>query len=215
MTEIKICGLVSEADALVVNECAPEYAGMVLFYEKSRRNVSSAQAEKIIALLDKKIKKTAVVVSPDIKQIEKIETAGFDYIQVHGNLDDEILERTKVPVIRALNIPEDGISGDILKELDKMLGNDKIYGVLFDAGTPGSGKTFRWQLIKELGENIRKAGKKFFLAGGLNSLNVAAAVSEVFPDVVDVSSGVENASGPGKDFKKVDDFIRRVRNMRA
>ena len=28
-------------------------------------------------------------------------------------------------------------------EIEKLIENDKIYGILFDAGVPGSGKTFR------------------------------------------------------------------------
>lgn len=212
MTEIKICGLVSETDAAAVNECLPEYAGMVMFYEKSKRNISVEQAKKIIGLLDKKIKKTAVVVSTDISRTEKIEEAGFDYIQVHGKLSDEVLESVKIPVIRAVNIGEQGFCGDQSEELDKALKNDKIYGVLFDAGTPGSGKTFSWQIIKEQAERIKKAGKIFFLAGGLNPENVAEAVREVCPDAVDVSSGVENESGFGKDLKKIEEFIRKARS---
>ena len=43
-----------------------------------------------------------------------------------------------------------------------------------------------------------------FLAGGLNSLNVAAAVKCAMPDVVDISTGVEydDILIKGKDEKK-------------
>lgn len=52
-----------------------------------------------------------------------------------------------------------------------------------------------------------------FLAGGLNSLNVAAAVKCAMPDVVDISTGVEydDILIKGKDEKKVKEFILNAR----
>lgn len=53
---------------------------MVLFFEKSKRNITIDNAKEIMKTLDDKIKTVAVVVSPTIDQIEEIENAGFDYI---------------------------------------------------------------------------------------------------------------------------------------
>ena len=54
---------------------------MVLFFEKSKRNITIDNAKEIMKTLDDKIKTVAVVVSPTIDQIEEIENADFDYIQ--------------------------------------------------------------------------------------------------------------------------------------
>jgi phosphoribosylanthranilate isomerase len=50
----------------------------------------------------------------------------------------------------------------------------------------------------------------FFLAGGMNSENIAAAVSLVRPNGIDVSSGVESEPGI-KDHAKIEKLFERVR----
>ena len=98
---------------------------------------------------------------------------------------------------------------DIKKSVSEAAHKDKIVGILLDAGIPGSGKTFDWNGVKEL--ELKE--KKLFLAGGLNSLNVAAAVKCAMPDVVDISTGVEydDILIKGKDEKKVKEFILNAR----
>ena len=68
---------------------------------------------------------------------------------------------------------------------------------------------FDWNSVKEL--ELKE--KKLFLAGGLNSDNIAAAVKCVMPDVVDVSSGVEydDVLIKGKDENKIRQFINNAR----
>lgn len=215
MTGIKICGIKYDEDIGIINELKPDYAGMVLFFEKSKRNIAIDRAAEMIKKLDKNIQKTAVVVSPDINQIKAITDVGFDYIQIHKDMPDDILEKITIPVIRAVNMPDE-INGaetesNFNDEIEKLIKNDKIYGILFDAGVPGSGKTFRWHRINGIKEKIKYSGKKFFLAGGLNPDNVKEAVLQVNPDVVDVSSGVEKDTGVGKDREKTEKFIKNIR----
>lgn len=77
MTEIKICGIKYDEDIGIINELKPDYAGMVLFFEKSKRNIAIDRAAEMIKKLDKNIQKTAVVVSPDINQIKAITDVGL------------------------------------------------------------------------------------------------------------------------------------------
>ena len=91
-----------------------------------------------------------------------------------------------------------------IKEIKK----EKIKGILFDAGKPGSGKTFDWNVI----ENVPVGDKILFLAGGLNEYNVKDALEKIGPDVVDVSSGVEaDGDTTGKDLVKIKRFADSVR----
>ena len=62
-----------------------------------------------------------------------------------------------------------------------------VAGYVFDAGEPGSGKTFDWNSLTD----IDRDGRLFVLAGGLTPDNVRRAIEQVHPDVVDVSSGIE------------------------
>ena len=61
---IKICGLTSKKEAEFLNTMDADFAGMVLFFEKSKRNISLDTAKCIISTLRADIKKVAVVVSP-------------------------------------------------------------------------------------------------------------------------------------------------------
>ena len=113
-------------------------------------------------------------------------------------LDKNVLS---VEVIRAFNVSD-------LEKFDEYRMNQNIVGYVFDAHEPGSGKTFDWTML----ENLPRDDKLFMLAGGLNPETVAKAVKAVKPDGVDVSSGVENSNGDGKDFEKVKKFIISARS---
>jgi len=78
--KIKICGLTTPKEAEYLNTNHVDFAGMVLFYPKSKRNISLEQAKAIQQALNPEIQTVAVVVSPTIKQVQQIEAAGFDYL---------------------------------------------------------------------------------------------------------------------------------------
>ena len=200
MTGIKICGLVSEKDARLVNELDIDYAGVVMFFPESRRNTSAETAKKITAAIRDGIKSVAVVVSPTAEQIRIIESCGFDIIQIHGSADEEIYKTVSLPVFKAFNVKD-------IDTISSYREYDKIIGYVFDAARPGSGKPFDWSLIKSLPTDNRLV----ILAGGLNPDNVAEAIEYLHPDVVDVSSGVENDNGIGKAPDKSRRFVEAVR----
>lgn len=203
MTKVKICGLKNPDDIKCVNTLSPDFAGFVMFFEKSHRNISVQTAQELLVLLDKNIKSVAVTVSPTEEQLEQIYNLGFDYVQIHGNITDEVLKNSKTPIIRAINV-----SGtDSLTDLDNY---KNVKGILFDSAVPGSGQGFDWSMLKKL----PKTDKMLFLAGGLTADNVAAAICQVHPYAVDVSSGVELSDKSGKDFELVRTFIENARNSK-
>ena len=203
MTKVKICGLKNQTDIKCINTLSPDFAGFVMFFEKSHRNISAQTAQELLALLDKNIKSVAVTVSPTEEQLEQVYNLGFDYVQIHGNITDEVLKNSKTPIIRAINV-----SGtDSLTDLDNY---KNVKGILFDSAVPGSGQGFDWTLLKKL----PKTDKMLFLAGGLTADNVAAAICQVHPYAVDVSSGVEVSDKSGKDFELVRAFIENARNYK-
>lgn len=196
---VKVCGLTDTVEADYLNKNKVDFAGFVLFFPKSKRNISIEKAEQIMAELDENIKKVAVIVSPDESEIQQINGSGFDYVQIHGEIKDRLLEQISKPVFKAFNIKD-------IKNIHKYQNNAKIVGYVFDAAVPGSGKVFDWSILND----IKRDAKTFILAGGLNDSNVREALKLVNPDVVDVSSGVEYDSGSGKDPEKIKQFIRQL-----
>lgn len=200
--KVKICGLTDAKEAQYLIDNKADFAGMVLFYEKSKRNITVEKANEIIKALKPSVKAVAVTVSPTQEQVKEIEKAGFDYIQIHGIVSDELIDLCKLPVLKAFNV-------DDLPYYDHYLSLHNIKGFVFDAGVPGSGKTFDWNMLKSL---KRDAERFYFLAGGVNASNVVNAIASVKPDGVDVSSGVEYVDKLGKDPEKITEFVRLAKS---
>ena len=194
--KVKICGLTSVEEARYVTEYDADHAGFVMFFEKSKRNVTPEKAAEIIKSLGQNVSAVAVMVSPSVEEIKIAQKTGVSYLQIHGELTEEMVEASELPIFKAFNVTD-------LDKYEYYCGFDKIIGFVMDAGEYGSGKTFDWNLIKGLERN----GKLFILAGGLNPDNVSYAIKCVNPDGVDVSSGVEYSDRPGKNPELIRLFI--------
>ncbi len=210
--KIKICGITNEKEADYLNDNMVDFAGFV-FYEKSKRNITIDKARLIMNRLDSNIKKVAVMVSPTLEEVIDKEDDGFDVIQIHGEIDEAILDRTRKKVWCAINLSDEEYD-DKMRWLMGLKPNQyrKITGIVIDSKNFGSGEAFDWQQnIDKLESKVFK-DKTFILAGGLNSDNVADAISILHPDIVDVSSGVEaSVDKVGKEKRLIDDFVLAVK----
>lgn len=199
---IKICGITSEEEIGYIAKAGINYAGFVLFFQKSKRNLSLERAEKLIAKLPADIASVAVTVSPTKEQVEAVVDAGFSAIQIHGKVEDQIITSCQIPVLKAFNVSD----MDAFSHYEQM---DEVVGFVMDAAVPGSGKTFDWDLLQKL----PSTEKQVLLAGGLNPDNVGEALAACTGkiDGVDTSSGVERADGNGKSKERIEAFVRAVR----
>ncbi|MBQ8489149.1 MAG: tryptophan synthase subunit beta [Pseudobutyrivibrio sp.] len=197
MTNIKLCGLTREEDIKNANELKPEYIGFV-FYDKSRRNVSKAQAKKLKSLLNPEIKAVGVFVDAPTSTVEELYTENIiDVAQLHGHEDEDYIKElmdNNIPVIKTFNAnsPEELIKAE--KSAADM--------IMIDAGS-GDGVP-----IKDL-KLLTYLDRPFILAGGLNKENVADAIEITKPYAVDVSTGIETDSH--KDKNKMKQFVEAVR----
>jgi phosphoribosylanthranilate isomerase len=87
--------------------------------------------------------------------------------------------------------------------IKKHLAIDQADFFLFDNGAGGTGQAFDWRLLTSL-----SITKPYFLAGGVNADNIAAALA-LSPFAIDVSSGAE--TGQVKDREKMLDLVAKVR----
>lgn len=208
--KIKICGITRTSEAEYLNDCKVDYAGFV-FYEKSRRHVTVEQAREIMKALHPDIRRVAVTVSPELCRIEELNRAGFDLLQVHGTLSEEMLQATSLPVWYAVNVADTKELMQATEQIARLPAalQQKIIGIVVDGAQYGGGKTFDWNV--DLRQQAQKllGNRSFILAGGLNASNVQKGIQIFAPDIVDVSSGVEGNSG--KDRALIQEFVGKVR----
>ena len=200
MTKIKICGLSRLQDIEAVNQALPDYIGFV--FAKSRRQVDAETAKVLKAALSPEIKAVGVFVNNSVDEIVALAGNGtIDLIQLHGDEDEKMIAELKkavqLPIIKAMRVRD---ASDIKK-------TDADYRLFdtFDASQyGGSGACFNWELIAAVKED-------FFLAGGLKSDNIEAAINRVNPFGVDISSGVE--TNGKKDRHKIIQIVEKIRRM--
>ena len=213
MVKLKICGMRRAEDIEMANSYKPDYIGFV--FAESPRKVSYEQAKELSDLLSEDIVPVGVFVNEHMKLIVDLFKDGIiEMAQLHGdedekyirNLKDKSIEETgkQIPVINAIEI-KDGADYD--DELLKWRDSASDYFIL-DSGK-GSGKTFDWSLIDKESEFFKNS---IFLAGGLNSENLALAIEEFNPFAVDLSSSVETDGF--KDEEKIKEIIEIMENYR-
>lgn len=203
---VKICGLreAEHVDAAVV--AGADLTGFV-FFERSPRNVSIAEAAALTARVPTGIRKVALVVDAADALLQAIVAgAGIDTLQLHGSETPartrEIRDTFGLGVIKALPVA----TAEDLAAAEAYVGAADMF--LFDAKPPkdadrpgGNAHTFDWSLLA--GQDMPLP---WLLAGGLTPDNVAAALRITGAPLVDVSSGVEDAPGR-KSSDKIRAFI--------
>jgi phosphoribosylanthranilate isomerase len=210
--EIKFCGITRVQDALAALDLGvalrPSMLG-VNFYEKSPRCISLQQAREIARAVAGRARLVGVFVNMNIEDVLHIACAvPLDAVQLHGDespRDCELAAR-EFEVIRAFHIDAAFSAGRVAQFA-------ACRDILLDAPCAvhgGSGESFHWTSV--LWAEVRRAlpAAKVFLAGGLCTANVAAAIAAVHPDVVDVCTGVESAKGI-KSVSLMRDFVAAVR----
>jgi phosphoribosylanthranilate isomerase len=206
---VKICGLRTPTDVQVVARVGAAYAGLV-FYAKSPRNLTLAEARLAALAAPPGLAKVALVVDADNAMLDAIVGAvPLDMLQLHGRESPDrvadVRARYGLPVMKALGVSHEG---DLAAILDYSTVADQL---LIDAKPPrgaalpgGNGQPFDWRLIAK-----RRWLRPWMLAGGLTAANVAEAVRLTGAAQVDVSSGVESAPGV-KDHMKIAAFLTAV-----
>lgn len=169
--------------------------------------------------------------------LETIDAVNLDFVQLHGNESPEFAKHIPVPVIRVFHIDEHGkgLEGITRPNLYKYILLDAVNPGSKDGLSGGSGVKIDWDLAKSVVENgevgnVRSVsngaangtsptigGKSYplpiILAGGLIPENIKEAVETVHPWAVDVSGGVENEDGTGKDPEKIRAFVQAAKGL--
>ena len=198
---VKICGLTRIEDALEAARLGAHALGFV-FYARSPRYVTPAQAAAIVRRLPPFVTSVGLFVNAEAAEVKRVlAEAPLDLLQFHGEETPDFCGQFGRPYLKALRV-RPGV--DLLQYAGQFEG---ARGLLLDAFVEGkhggTGASFDWDLIPSA------LPLPVVLSGGLNSGNVASAIRRVRPAAVDTSSGVESSPGI-KDARKMAAFFQGV-----
>lgn len=193
--KVKICGITSIEAAQTAEEAGAHFIGFV--FASSSRKITAENARKIAQTTSSTLKKVGVFVNENVEDMNAIiQKVGLDYVQLHGDEHPETAQALDVPVIKAFSIHQ--VNAEAVQSYPC------TYYLIDSPGDTyrgGSGKTFDWTALEQVGIDKRKC----ILAGGLNEANIQKAIQIANPTGVDVSSGVE--TNGKKDVQKIKQFI--------
>lgn len=194
MTQVKICGITNEEDAMFAASCGTDALGFI-FYPPSPRYIEPDKAQQIIKKLPDHIVRVGVFVNEAAATVKRIfDLCGLDLIQLHG---DEPIEYcagfAPEMIVKAVDLKdENDLFNAFRYNVSAILvdsRSDGLYG--------GTGKISNWDLALKI-----KSKKPLILSGGLNENNIGEALEKISPDALDINSGVEIKPGK-KDHEKL------------
>jgi phosphoribosylanthranilate isomerase len=199
---VKICGITSEADALLAVGMGAAAVGFI--FAPSPRQMAPAAVADIVKRLPHET--LTVGVFRDEAPARVIEIAnqiGLRAVQLHGV---ESAADTRWIAERV------GLTIKAFPAGHRMIDRFSEYGagfLLVDGANPGSGEVFDWRLAEGVVDP-----RRLIVSGGLGPDNVGAAIRHLRPWGVDVASGVEASPGV-KDPVKLLQFITAAHEAAA
>jgi indole-3-glycerol phosphate synthase / phosphoribosylanthranilate isomerase len=210
-TQVKICGLRNARSIDTAVEAGADMLGFI-FYEPSHRYITPRDVPSLLAASERFAHPPAKTSTPDLVGVfvnedvefinNAIEEAGIQFVQLHGHETPEFCQRIRRPVIKALSLSN-------TTDLERLqVYRHVTWRLLLDTPTTqwgGTGNTHDWDLARLAAQEM-----PIILAGGLTPDNVSAAIEQVHPWGVDVSSGVETEKQ--KNLDKIRSFLQAVRD---
>jgi len=201
LTRVKICGLTRKEDVVAAVQAGADAIGFV-FAPHSKRLVNPAAAAQLARLVPAFVARVGLFLDQEAESVARVlDSVPLSLLQFHGAEDGAYCRQFGLPYIKALGA-ENGL--DLARSEVEF---EEAAGLLLDSHEPGglggTGRVFDWG-------QVGTSRLPLILAGGLTVANVAAAVRQVRPWAVDVSSGVEDSPGI-KNAEAMQKFIREVK----
>ena len=201
---VKICGITDVNQGIAIVHLGATALGFICF-PASPRYIQPHKIREIVEQLpmkgDRPCDSIGVFVNATIPEIQAIvETAHLTGVQLHGSESPEFCQALRsvlpqIEILKAFRVKE----ATVLDQINTY--GNHIDTLLLDAYHPaqlgGTGLTLNWLQLQSF-----QPTHPWFLAGGLTPDNIQTALSQVCPDGIDLSSGVEKAPGQ-KDLEKV------------
>ena len=172
--KLKVCGLTQLTQIQELISLNTDFLGFI-FYEKSPRFVLNHLSLEEISEINHQ-GKVGVFVNERIEKIVEIsEKSNLNFIQLHGDEDEEFIKRLRqmlnenTKIIKVIRIGDDKTNFE--NEIKKMSNlKSQISNLLFDTDSKafgGTGKTFDWKILNEI-----EIPKPYYLSGGISLENI-------------------------------------------
>ncbi|KQT18416.1 phosphoribosylanthranilate isomerase [Chryseobacterium sp. Leaf404] len=213
--QVKVCGLTQLNQISELMTLKVDFLGFI-FYDKSPRFVLNHLSLDQISTIDHQ-GKIGVFVNETVGKIVEIsEKANLNFIQLHGDENEEYVIRLRqrlnenVKIIKVIRMG--ACKSEVENEIQKISNltrgkaelseaKPQISNLLFDTDSKafgGTGKTFDWNILNEI-----KIPLPYFLSGGISLENVDEIKNLIQkPFVLDINSKFETEAGI-KDLEKI------------
>jgi phosphoribosylanthranilate isomerase len=206
-TRVKICGLTRAADVQAACTLGADAVGFVC-YAPSARFVEPGRLAPLAQALAPLVTPVLLFVNARAQEVAAaLAVLPQAILQFHGDEDHDFCRSFGRPYLRAVAL---GAGVDLLDSERMFPSASALLADAPSSGYGGSGQTF--DLSRLPAPALRAL--PLVLAGGLRAENVAAAIAQVRPYAVDVSSGVEQAPGI-KSVDRMRSFLAAVRRADA
>jgi phosphoribosylanthranilate isomerase len=208
---VKICGITTIEQGLAISQSGATDLGIICV-PSSPRYVDPIDLPALVTALTPTANIVGVFANSSIAEIvETVERSGLNSVQLHSNESIDFCQelRLQLPVgteiIKAWRVRDDRDLAAIQTYASV------VDAFLLDAYHPnalgGTGQTLDWQQL----QNFRPT-TPWLLAGGLTPDNIDTALTQLHPDGIDLSSGVEVSPGH-KNLDLVDRLFSNLNKM--
>ncbi len=213
--KIKICGIRTYEDAMMVLEAGVDMIGFNL-YPQSPRYIRPGDCMRLVVRLETALREEmarvttmGVFVNTERDNMHAIfRDCHLDMIQLSGDEPPEVLEmlgERSFKVLRPTTFEE--FSDAVQRYPRRTMAPAWMIDTYRPGQYGGTGQPADWELVRRIAQQA-----PVLLAGGLTAENVAEAIRRVNPWGVDVASGVEDAPGR-KDTRKIAAFVQAARSI--
>ncbi|CAD7796696.1 N-(5'-phosphoribosyl)anthranilate isomerase [Chryseobacterium aquaeductus] len=201
--QLKVCGLTQLNQIREFVTLEVDFLGFI-FYENSPRYVLNHLSLDEISKINHS-GKVGVFVNENLdKIIEMAEKADLNFIQLHGDENEEFISELKkylkseIDIIKVIRVGNQS-SNELQKKINRQLST--VNYILFDTDSKafgGTGETFNWNLLNEI-----EIPFPYFLSGGISLENIKnIEFLNQKPFAIDINSKFEIEPG-NKDVEKI------------
>lgn len=207
---IKVCGLTRVEDIELALSLGADYCGLIV-YPKSPRGLTVARATELSASVPAG-KRVVVDVATDLKKLEQLRAAGFDYFQIHYGEESDVATLAAWSAIVGkdrLWLAPRVAPGAPFPETALQYADTILVDTYAKQQVGGTGQVGDWDRFTQLRTDYPHTD--WILAGGLSPANLHAALKQTGATHLDFNSGVESAPGL-KDPTKLREVFQSLRS---